>query len=702
MKFNFCIHTHFTKKQLQNKIDLQNTIMRIFILFLFCFLSFSANAQQSSSKAKSKDKLYDKEGLRNIELINATAINSPNLEFSPVYYQNGLVYVSSRYKAGAIDKKIGETYFELFYSEFDANGNPTKPQEFSVNINSQRHEGPVAFSKDGNRIYFTRNNMVNGKTKADSKGTVRLKVYEAKRGPFDWEDLRELSFNSDEYSVMHPTISVDGQKMFFSSDMPGGFGGFDLYMVYKKGAAWTSPINLGNTINTDKNEAFPFIHKSGTLFFSSEGHDNLGGLDIFQVDVSNDNATAPVINLGAPFNSESDDLGFILNKDGTQGFFTSGRPNGVGKDDIYHFKAPDGLQGLGSTPMVNTQIQVTDANTGERIADAGVRIIERAADGFLENGAYYDIDLLPADENSTELVMKLRRKDAENLGKPSLYTDNNGELVQPLEASRQYLILVTKEGYKNAEKIITSNPNTDIYNIALNKNTCIHLAGKLTNGMTALENVQVEIINNCNNKIQNIRSNADGEIYVCLPETCTYTLTYSKDGYSIGTRTVNLPKGSQNIDLSYVLQKTVAATPAAAKVTTPAITKGSIIVLENIYYDFNKSAIRKGDARELESLVSLMRQYPSMKIDLTAHTDSRGTAEYNMDLSLQRANSAKQFLVTRGIASNRINAFGMGETQVRNHCLDGVNCDENEHQYNRRTEVKITHLDESVEVKYRN
>lgn len=153
-----------------------------FLLILLSFFAISAMAQQSSSKSKSKDKLYEKEGERQIEVNNSVLINSPNLEFSPVYYQNGLVYVTSRYKSGAVDKKINETFFELFYSELDAAGNPTKPQEFSVNINSQAHEGPVSFSHEGDRMYFTRNNMTKGMTKADSKGSIQLKIYEAKRG----------------------------------------------------------------------------------------------------------------------------------------------------------------------------------------------------------------------------------------------------------------------------------------------------------------------------------------------------------------------------------------------------------------------------------------------------------------------------------------------------------------------------------------
>ena len=128
--------------------------------------------------------------------------------------------------------------------------------------------------------------------------------------------------------------------------------------------------------------------------------------------------------------------------------------------------------------------------------------------------------------------------------------------------------------------------------------------------------------------------------------------------------------------------------------------EGSVIVLENIYYDFNKSAIRTGAARELDALATLMKQFPSMEIEMVAHTDSRGSEEYNLKLSLKRAESAKRYLVSQGIEAKRIRALGYGESKLRNDCADGVNCSEEEHQYNRRTEVRVARLDAPVRLKY--
>ncbi len=672
-----------------------------FLLLLFSFFAISALAQQSSSKSKSKDKLYEKEGERQIEVNNSVLINSPNLEFSPVYYQNGLVYVTSRYKSGAVDKKINETFFELFYSELDAAGNPTKPQEFSVNINSQAHEGPVSFSRDGERMYFTRNNMQKGMTKADSKGITRLKIYEAKRGTFDWENVEEMSFSSDEYSVMHPSLSADGKTLYFSSDMPGGYGGFDLYMVTRTRARWTSPVNLGKRINTDKNDVFPFIHDSGTLFFSSNGHKGQGGLDIYSVDLSNETSKGIVINLGAPFNSNDDDLSLILNEEGTKGYFTSGRKGGVGKDDIYQFEAPNGLNNLGERPMLNAQIIVVNEATGERLSGAGVRIFEQAKDGFLTEKNAYDVELQPISSGSSELVMKLRRKDAKSLGAPDFYTDDNGELVRPLEQGKKYLILVTKEGFRSGE-LMTSGDDGNGTGLRVNlvEDRCITIGGSLrdANNSKALTDVKISITNTCDGTEETFNTDNTGNFATCLSEGCDYKISYMKAGYATETKNISVAAGAKDLDLDYVLSPSAVSNYSTVN---KSISTGSTIVLENIYYDFNKSAIRKGEGRELESLANLMLQYPSMKIDLIAHTDSRGTVEYNMDLSMRRAQSAKKFLVTRGIAANRVNAFGYGETQPRNNCIDGTKCSEKEYQYNRRTEVKVTRLDEDVEVKYR-
>jgi outer membrane protein OmpA-like peptidoglycan-associated protein len=659
-------------------------------------------SQPTTSKSKSSDKLYEKGEINpNILINNAVLINTEHLEFSPAFYQNGIVYVSSRYQNGPVDEKIGETFFELFYSELDREGNPLEPQDFSVNVNSQTHEGPVSFNQAGDVIYFTRNNMRNGVRQADDQDVTRLKIYEAEKGMFDWENVRELPFNGDNFSSCHPSLSPDGRRLYFTSDMPGGYGGFDLYVVEKVGDSWTQPINLGPEVNTTGNEVFPFIHDSGMLFFSSNGHEGYGGLDIYMINVGGQ-SWSKVFNLGMPLNSARDDLGFILNAAGTMGFYTSDRAGGYGKDDIYKITLPEGLQGINSVLELPSKMIVFNEETNERVPTASVRVFERSADGFIEGNDHYDVHLVPSTNGSNELEIRLVRKRPSELGDPALYTDPNGEAIYRLKAEKSYVILVEKDGYEMGEVFYSTVGETgpQTIRVPIRRQSCTLLSGivSLENYESPIPNATIRIVNECTEEETTVRSNASGEFQACLPIGCNYTIHADKQGYTRGTNRVSTNEtevaGSPSLNVNLQLN------PIANNLIREPIREGTVIVLENIYYDFNKSAIRRGVARELDALVNLMQLYPSMEIEMIAHTDSRGSDEYNMELSLKRAEAAKRYLVSQGISADRIKAFGYGEAQLRNNCGNGVDCSEEEHQYNRRTEVRVSRMAENVDVQY--
>ena len=635
---------------------------------------------------------------KDVVVKNAPNINSDGMEFSPVLYQNGLVYVS-RHRNGPVDQKTGETFFELFYAELDPNGFPLIPQDFSTELNSQVHEGPVSFNRRGDQIFFTRSNTQDGKTRADSDGRIGLKIYTAQRGYFDWENIQELPFNDNEYTCMHPSLSPNGKKLFFTSNMPGGYGGYDLYFVERIGQAWSMPINLGPDINTAKNEVFPFIHESGVLFFTSDGHSGMGGLDLFMIDLSG-RKWGRVINLGEPFNSESDDLGIVLTPGGSRGYFTSNRVDGKGQDDIYFFEAPTGIKGRELYQTLNSVIAVYDKNQSKRVPGAAIRIFETSSDGLINNEDLYNIELLPASAESRELTLKMVRKSDENLGDPRIITDRNGEAVAQFQENKNYIILVSKDGYQSKE-IIHVTKDVDAYRpieVLLEPSNCFSLDGIVTNAKYGqrIPNALVRIVNNCDGSEEIIRTTVDGEFQTCLNVGCEFTITGEKEGYQNDRTKISTVKIRGNRSLTAQLK----LLPESEQVMKEPIREGTVIVLENIYYDFNKSAIRSGEARDLEALVKLMRTYPSMEIELGAHTDVRGTEAYNLRLSLKRAESAKQFMVERGIAANRIKAFGYGEAYPRNRCREGIECSEEEHQYNRRTEVRILKMDEPLRVQF--
>ena len=658
-------------------------------------LFFSTALIAQDSKSKASDKVYEKGGV-SIELKNIISINTPRLEFSPAYYLNGIVYVTEK-KNAPIDPE-GRRIYDLFYAETDRNGMLLPPEDFSLNLNSELYEGPVCFNKAGDVIYFTRSNMRNGLRKSDKEGTTCLKIFEAKKGLNDWESIKELPFNNDNYNVCHPSLTSDGNRLYFSSDMPGGKGGYDIYYSDKEGGQWSPPVNLGPGVNTDKNEVFPFIHfSSQTIFFSSNAHGSLGGLDIFSSKNQNDNFEKAK-SLGDPFCSLKDDLGLIMNEEGNSGYFASNREGGFGSDDIYLFNIKGSINE--AAPVVyNTKIFVHDAVTGASIDDSGVRIFEMSSDNFIDTkGNLYDVTLLPEKEGSNELVLKLVRKNADDLGKPDFFTNTSGLVTAPMREGRRYLIIATKADYESNEITVSTNDlnDTKVVKIPLNTKKCLPFTGSVFANDTKqpLQDVVIKLTNSCDGTVKELRSGRNGVFDYCLKPGCFYTFTADKSGFQQGFTTIS-PKADeiQPLNASIFLTEQMPDDLGGG-----AMSVGQKIVLNNIYYDFNKSAIRQGAARELDALANLMRQMPGLEIELTAHTDSRGGTEFNQKLSQQRAISARNYLVSLGIAEKRIVAIGLGEAQLRNKCADGVECSEADHQYNRRTEVKITKLGDSANI----
>ncbi len=643
-----------------------------------------------------------------IALKNCTAVNTSALEFSPTFYQSGLVFVSSRRKNGRMDNKIGETFFELYFSALDGNGLPIDPEEFSLELNSQLHEGPVSFSKDGNLVYFTTNNQQNGASKTDAKGKVRLKIYEAQRGSKDWEKVKELPFNSDEYSCAHPTLSADGTKLYFASDMPGGLGGMDLYVSEKKNDVWSFPKNLGAGINTAKNEVFPFIHKSGMLFFSSNGRGGAGDLDVFKV---NTNSSDEPQNLGEPVNSTKDDLGLIVNSDGMKGYLSSNRSGGAGKDDLYEFEvSTNGVGGEAVAATNSTLFKVRDAQTLANLEGAEIRVFKASKEGLLGSNDLYDVVLMPAAEGGKEMSIKLIRKDINSLNKPDRYADARGEARYDMQSNSKYLILISKEGYETEELAYTANNTKEALVVPMRKKNCAVLRVLVRNQATTvpLSEVLVRATNSCDDEMQTLFTDSNGEVKMCLQVGCNYTLNAEKVGFkNSNTKIKSVTKEdiskllNVSIEMGTGISKPAPPSPTVAK-TTNEVRAGSTMVLENIYYDFNQYIIRPDAAVELDALGRLLQQNPSMEIELRSHTDSRGSSGSNMSLSEKRARQARQYLVNQGIRAERIKAIGMGETEPRNRCKDGVECSEEEYQYNRRTEVKVLKMDNSIQVEYQN
>lgn len=275
--------------------------------------------------------------------LKRTPFNSNFDDFGTCFYKDGVIFASERDAGTAVKRNhcwTGNPFLDLYFVPFKNCGKDAtfgRVEKFSNDINSKYHDAVPTFSGDESAIFFTRNNYNGKKAGANDEGIMLLKIYMAKKKGNGFGSEEELPFNSNEYSCAHPSINADGTRLYFASDMPGGFGGMDLYVSELENGRWGPPMNLGAGINTEGNEIFPHIHQSGRLYFSSDSHLGLGGLDVVYVDPKGEGQWSAPENMGAPINSKDDDFGLVLNKEGTCGFLSSDREGGSGRDDIYSF-----------------------------------------------------------------------------------------------------------------------------------------------------------------------------------------------------------------------------------------------------------------------------------------------------------------------------------------------------------------------------
>ncbi len=272
-------------------------------------------------------------------IVNILNINSKYSDYAPSFYKGELVFASSR-NTNSFSKILHELNNQPFLDLYTTVKTSDKRniEKLKGTINTKFHESSAAFSKDRKTVYFTRNNYAKRKSRTNTEGTVLLKIYKASYDEGKWKDIEELPFSSDEYSMAHPALSPDGKFLYFASDMPGSFGKSDLYVVeINEDGSFGIPENLGNQINTSGRETFPYISDKGTLFFASDGHLGLGGLDIFMA-MLNEEGDVGVYNLNEPINSSKDDFTFIINEENKIGYFASNRKGGSGDDDIYGFR----------------------------------------------------------------------------------------------------------------------------------------------------------------------------------------------------------------------------------------------------------------------------------------------------------------------------------------------------------------------------
>ena len=568
------------------------------------------------------DLVSDEFPLRNLE------INSSFSDFGTSIYNGNLIFASSRNKKNKLYNWNNQPFLDLF--QFDKEGNIT---EITGKVNTKHHESSAAFTKDGKTIYFTRNS-----SRKNDKNIIGLKIYKATFRDEKWRDIESLPFNSDDYNVAHPTLSVDEKKLYFTSDMPGTIGGSDIFLVnINKDGTFGTLQNLGTKINTEGRENFPYVSNNGTLYFSSDSHLGLGGLDVFKFNSIDNLSTSKevVTNIGKPINSPKDDFGYLINEVSLNGYFTSNRAGGKGDDDIYSFTRNPCEQSVKGV--------IVDKNTLESIPNADVTIYDQDNNTIKTfksdiNGAYV-LDLV-CDFNLYKLI-----GEKENYKNDTLVFTNSSEKIKNLK-------LVLKPILQH-----TSNEKDEL--------TCSHfsiIAGSFSNKSNAERKMKSLIIEGYDAAIAEI--NPEG----------LFRVAYGR-----------FKSKSKAIKLLYHLKYTLKKGAWFLIEDNTALCED--FELKHILYDFDKSNIRPDAELELVKIIKYMNEFPKVKVVLLSHTDSRGDQPYNLSLSMRRNKSTTEYLINKGgVSEERITVESYGERKLINECSNGETCYEFLHQENRRTE----------------
>ncbi|SDX96659.1 Outer membrane protein OmpA [Lutibacter oricola] len=657
-------------------------------------------------------------------------INDYYSNFGTTFYgENKVVFASPRKKSYIVRnvwKQNNQPFLDLYVGEMKEDGQLKNVKKFANNLNTRYHEADVAFSKDGKTVFFSRNNFYERKLRKDSTGIGLIQLYKADISPVGtWENEEPMPFNNDHYQTGHPTISADGNTLYFISDMPGGFGKTDVYKAaINSDGSIGEAINMGPTINTAGREMFTSISGNDELYFSSDGReDGLGQLDIYVSKLTSGRITEPQ-NLGKPINSEKDDFSFIINYETRRGYFSSNRPKGKGDDDIYTFIQNEPIE-FKCNQIVEGIVTEKNSNLilpGAKVVlyDEKGKIIDQIIVGedakfnfevacnknykVIGSKERYSIDekeFFTTEEEKLELVLAIESFAFTYAGGKCkvrinpIYFDFDKSNIRPdaaLELDKVYDVMM-----RYPEIIIEGGSHTDSrgsykYNTGLSarraESTVQYIIGRgiSSNRIYSKGYGESELVNGCSNGVDcsdsehqfNRRTefiivNYD-EISTMYPEICPPQVVLTKEQ-------IRLIEQEQDILEARRLEGVGNEFYSQSNNT--------FIKINPIYFDLNSSTLTADAIIELNKVVEVMKKYPKILVESGSHTDSRATNSYNDKLSLRRANATIKYLKSQGVNTDRLYSKGYGETKLINHCSDGVKCLESEHLINRRTEFKI-------------
>ena len=588
----------------------------------------------------------------NVIIINmGDSVNSPYPDYSAVISadESTLIFTSRRPGSTGGEKTDDDQFLEDIYVCYKKQDSTwTTAKSIGSNINSSGSESNLGLSPDGQQLYVYKD--VNG-------GDI---FYSNLIGD-TWSSLTPFSENINSSNwESHATISVDGSTFYFVSDRKeGGFGGRDIWRCVKlPNGKWSLPTNLGPNINTKEDEDSPFIHPDGvTLFFSSKGHKNMGGFDVFKSYKDADGKWNEPENLRAPINTPDDDVFYAQSSDGKRGYVSSIRKGNFGEKDIYRIDFENSIvepltllkgiltfNGTNKTPS-NVEISVTDDESGQ--------VVQQIKPNEL-TGKYVMI-LAPGIKGKTY----------------NITFEADG--YQPISLS---LVIPPNSAYQEIDKeflLQMINLESKTLGTVGLKGVVRNKEGKSIPG--ALINVQDNLTGKL---IQTVYTTQDsGSYYFIVNRGDNYNISYEAKGYLFHSENVNLPKKSEyeNFQKDVILDK---------------IEIGSKIVLNNIFFESNKSILSNESNLEIDKLVNFMLEYPEIVIEVSGHTDNKGNDADNLKLSQTRAEAVVNALILKGISKIKLIAKGYGKTlPIAPNALPNGKPDLKGMQQNRRVELKI-------------
>lgn len=612
------------------------------------FNDLNATSDVAINRRMSADLFRELLGRERVSVnLRLLRMNSDQSDFGPAWLgQDQVVFTSSRRAPGFWERKNHRDQFPFFSMMVAGRdrGELVNIQPFAPEISSGLHHGPAVFSADGKEMFFTRNLFQRRPWRENRVN--RLMIYHAVNNGQGWTNVTLLPFNSEDYSCGHPALSPDGKSLYFVSDMPGGYGETDIYVVRKQAhGTWGSPMNLGSIINTPGREMFPFVSSSGNLYFSSDGMINYGGLDLFRA-TPEGNSFVNLINLGVPINSPSDDFSLIIDESDMSGYLASNRRKG-NVDDLYYFiltiRGPTAVPDIVQTSKFIPLVEIYPLDNDIKGTGNFFKITE-----FTEvtaSGGRVELD--------TEKNLMTYLPIDGFAGRDTIHYTICDTLSLLRGCDRSFVVVDVKDDYFGLMGMVvrkgTFEPVRDV--------------------RISLQDEELKLLDQRN-------STSDGTFTFNLSKDKNFSLKFRRDGFitrSVNITTVGLPPSTQSVAEIVELERL-----------------DGYMFRVWIYFEPEKDVLTNTAEQEIDSrILSFLADNPRVTLEIGVHTDSRGEAQKNLEISHKRAVAIAQYLIGKGIESRRVVPKGYGSEKLLNNCAPGVNCTDTQHAQNRRIELKV-------------